>query len=209
MSRKLRVSIVDDDIVVRATMKLMVEHVRRCEVVSTHPSGEDALSVLPAVQPDIVLLDIRMPGKSGIECARELRGLVPAAAIVMVTACLEDALIADAFHAGAIGYLVKPCTTADIARAIENASKGAIHLEGPVSERFAAWIRGSRTRPLPALTEREVEVLALVKDGLSDKEIGDRLGLTPATVKAHLRNILRKLKAKSRSGAVSLYFNYF
>ncbi|HAV62990.1 MAG TPA: hypothetical protein DCY13_11570 [Verrucomicrobiales bacterium] len=202
----LGISIVDDDAAVRSTLKLMVERLSNCRVVSVHPTGDDAVSVIPSVQPDIVLLDIRMPGLSGIDCARQLHAVLPRLSIVMVTACLDDSLVAHAFQAGAIGYLVKPFNQSDIARAIENASQGSIHLEGPVSERFTAWLQGSSRATSSLLTEREVEVLGLIRDGLSDKEVGDQLGLTPATVKSHVRNILSKLNVRSRSGAVSSYF---
>lgn len=187
----------------------MVEHLPGYQVVSSHGSTDDALSVLPGATPEIVLLDIRMPGLSGIECARRLKQKMLDLKIIMVTAYLEDALIAEAFRAGAIGYVVKPFAPDVVASALRNAHLGVIHLEGPVSERFSAWMRERRARPLAVLSEREVEVLSLVKRGLSDKEIASRLSVGETTVKSHIRKILGKLKVTSRSGAVSEYFDYF
>lgn len=209
MGDGVKVSIVDDDVMVRSSLRLIIKRLPRFELVSTHDSALDALSVLTGIKPDIVLLDIRMPAMSGIECARRLLRKLPTTRIIMVTAYLEDALIADAFRAGATGYILKPFTPGTISNALDCATRGAIHLEGPVSERFSAWLRGRRTARLPELSEREVEVLRHVRQGLSDKEIANRLSLSEHTIKSHLRKILGKLNVSSRSGAVSTYFNYF
>jgi DNA-binding NarL/FixJ family response regulator len=206
MGECIRVSIVDDDSVVRSSLRLMIDRLPRYQVVSSHGSADDALSVLPGISPDVVLLDIRMPGLSGIECARLLRQSLPELRIVMVTAHLDDNLIADAFRFGAVGYVTKPFEPKTIADALEHARQGSIHVEGQVSERFLAWMRGRRGGAVPLLSEREVEVLQFVREGLSDKEIAVRLGLSEATVKSHLRSILAKLKVTSRSGAVAAYF---
>lgn len=209
MNQPTRVSIVDDDQVVRTTLRLMIGRLEGFQIVSAHAAADDALEVLPGLAPEIVLLDIRMPGMSGIECARRLRSLLPEVRMVMVTAHLEDALIADAFHAGAIGYVVKPFRPDVIAQALRHARQGVIHLEGTVSERFSVWMRERQTTSLARLTERELEILSQVKVGLADKEIAQQLGISASTVKSHVRKILSKLKTTSRSGAVSKYFGYF
>jgi DNA-binding NarL/FixJ family response regulator len=209
MGDGIRVSIVDDDALVRLSLRVIIERLSRYELVSTHDSALDALSVLPGMKPDIVLLDIRMPGMSGIECARQLIQKLPSAKLMMVTAYLEEALIAEAFRAGAIGYVLKPFTPETIGNALDCAERGVIHLEGVVSERFSAWLRARRSAGSPELSEREVEVLECVRQGMSDKEIAARLSLSEHTVKSHVRKILGKLKTSSRSGAVSIYFSYF
>lgn len=209
MGEPVRVSIVDDDSVVRSSLRLIIDRLPGYQLVSSHDSSADALSVLPGIAPAIVLLDIRMPGQSGIECARQLTRKLPGIKLVMVTAYLEDALIADAFRAGAIGYIVKPFKPKTIAAALDHAYRGVIHLEGAVSERFASWLRDRRLKPLPQLTEREIEVLGCVRQGFSDKEIAGQLSLRETTVKGYIRKILGKLNVSSRSGAVSTYFNSF
>lgn len=209
MPERTRVSIVDDDNVVRTTLRLMIGRLDGFQVVSSHAAAGDALEVLPGLAPEIVLLDIRMPGMSGIECARQLKARLPDVRMVMVTAYIEDALIADAFHAGAIGYVVKPFRPAVIEQALLHARQGAIHLEGVVSERFSGWMRERRISSLARLSERELAVLSQVKVGLSDKEIAQHLAVSESTVKSHVRRILSKLGATSRSGAVSKYFEYF
>jgi len=209
MGKRIRVSIVDDDAVVRTSLRLIIENLPEYELVSSHGSADDALGVLPSLAPAIVLLDVRMPGLSGIECARRLQLQLPEVKIVIITAHLEDALIADAFKAGAVGYLIKPFSPKEIGDALDHVRRGIIHLEGPVAARFSAWMRQRNSRPLVLLSEREVEVLTCVKRGLSDKEIAALLFVSPATIKSHLRKILEKLKVTSRSGAVSAYFDYF
>jgi DNA-binding NarL/FixJ family response regulator len=209
MPEPIRVSIVDDDSVVRTSLRLMIGHLDGYQLVSTHASADDALELLPGLAPAIVLLDVRMPGMSGIACARRLHQVLPEVRIVMVTAYVEDALIADAFRAGAIGYVTKPFRPEVVAQALEHARQGVIHLEGLVSERFSAWMHERSTRPLAVLSERELAVLSRVRRGCSDKEIAHELSLSEPTVKGHIRQILSKLKVNSRSAAVSVYFEYF
>lgn len=209
MNEPTRVSIVDDDSVVRSSLRLMIGRLDNYQLVSSHASADDALELLPGLAPAIVLLDVRMPGMSGITCARRLQLTLPDVRIVMVTAYVEDALIADAFGAGAIGYITKPFRPEKIAQALEHARQGVIHLEGLVSERFSAWMRERSTRPLTVLSERELAVLSRVRRGCSDKEIAHELSVSESTVKGHIRRILSKLKVNSRSAAVSVYFEYF
>lgn len=204
-----QVSIVDDDPSVRTSIRLMVENVKGYSVVSVHDCANDALKGIPDTQPGIVFMDIRMPGKSGIDCTRELKEMVPSLKVVIVTAHLGDALIADAFRAGAIGYVVKPAKPEEISQALDYASRGEIFLRGAVSERFSNWMRNSRRKSMVPMTEREIEVLDGVKEGLSDRELAEKMSVTLPTVKTHIRNILTKLDARSRAHAVSKYFRYF
>lgn len=208
MDDRIRVSVVDDDAVVRSALRLMIANDPGYQVVSIHDSTADALSVIPKVLPAIVLLDIRMPGESGIECARKLMQRLPGLKLVMVTAYLEENLIAEAFQAGAIGYLLKPFNPVAVASALDHARLGVIHLEGAVSERFAAWLRDRRVNPATRLSDREVEVLGGVRRGLTDKEIASQLLLSESTIKTYIRKIFQKLGVSSRSGAVSSYFGY-
>lgn len=209
MESEIKVSIVDDDPSVRMSLRMMIGNVAGFTVASMHADAADAIGNIPAANPSIVFMDIRMPGKSGIECTRDLKKLLPGLRVVMVTAQLADALIADAFHAGAIGYLSKPFAPSDIARALECAQRGDIHLQGMVSERFSAWMQSRRPKPMVQLTEREVEVLTRLRQGLSDKEIAVKMGIQESTIKSHVRHVLAKLGSRSRTQAVSRYFGYF
>lgn len=204
-----KVSIVDDDPSVRMSIRLMVEKVPGYSVVSLHERADHAFAAIPGLRTEIVFMDIRMPGRSGIECTRDLKEIAPDLKIVIVTAHLADALIADAFHAGAIGYVVKPVEPAEIARALDCAKRGEIYLKGAVSERFSNWMQSSRRKPMPMLTEREIEVLNGVKKGLSDREIAEEMAIKESTAKTHVHHILTKLGARSRVHAVSKYFGYF
>jgi len=209
MGSDTKVSIVDDDPAVLMSIRLMVERVSGYSVASTHERAGEALREIPGVNPKIVFMDVRMPGKSGIECTRELKEIMPQLRIVIVTGHLADALIADAFHAGAIGYVIKPVRPAEIRSTLEFAKRGDIYLKGHVSERFSHWMTSRRPRSMARLTEREIMVLDSVKRGLSDREMANELNITESTAKTHVRNILLKLDARSRAHAVSKYFGYF
>lgn len=207
MGNEIRVSIVDDDAVVRSTLRLIVDRLEGYELVSLHASAEDALEVLPGLMPDVALVDIRMPGMSGLECARLLKQLLPQTRVVMVTANVEDAAIAEALRAGAVGYVAKPFTPANIAHALQDACRGVIRLEGVVAERFSSAMQDRRPRPAVVLSDRELAILSRARRGASDKEIADELSLSVSTVKSHMRKIFAKLKARSRSGAITAYFD--
>lgn len=207
MGNQIRVSVVDDDAVVRSTLRLIIERLEGFHVASLHAGAEDALEVLPGVAPDVVLVDIRMPGMSGIDCARRLNELLPDTRIVMVTAHVDDDAIASALRAGAVGYVAKPFAPATIAQALNDAVSGVIRLEGEVAARFSTAMRERRPKPKVALSDREVAILSHAREGLSDKEIADRLSVSVSTVKSHMRRVFGKLKAHSRSGAISAYFD--
>lgn len=209
MGSNTKVSIVDDDPSVRMSIRLMVENVKGFSVVSLHAGADSAIRGIPDIQSEIVFMDVRMPGKSGIECTRELKELVPGLKIVIVTGHLADALIADAFHAGAIGYVVKPVAPKELAHVLDFAKRGDIYLKGAVSERFSNWMQNRRPKSLPELTEREIAVLDGVKEGWSDREIANHMGIKESTAKSHVHHILTKLGARSRAHAVSRYFGYF
>jgi DNA-binding NarL/FixJ family response regulator len=208
MRSSTKVSIVDDDPAVRMSIRLLVDKVKGFSVVSLHDGAETAICGIPEIEPDIVFMDIRMPGKSGIECTRELKELVPKTKVLMLTGHVTDTLIADAFQAGATGYLMKPVGFDEMAHVLEFAKKGDIYLTGTVSERFSKWMRKRRPKNRNTLTSREIEVLNGVKRGWSDREIANHLGIKESTTKSHVHHILDKLDARSRTHAVSVFFDY-
>ena len=174
------------------------------EVVGCASDGAEAVALVDALRPDLVLMDVRMPGMSGLAATRQIAGRHPGVAIVMLTVSEDEDDLFEAIKAGARGYLLKNLEAAQLRSMIEAVGRG----EAAITPATAARIIGELARPPAAasavpdpdhLTEREVEVLELVTAGLRNKEIAARLGISENTAKFHLRNILEKLHAGSRT----------
>lgn len=202
----IRVLIVDDHPVVRSGLVAVLGGEPGLELVGAAASGEEALDLAAALQPDVVLCDLRLgEGLDGVGVTRALRSLTPAAdprdapAVLILTTYDNDSDIARAVLAGAAGYLLKDADTAHIVAGIADAAAGRLvlsaELEGRVVERMA--------RGVPTLSERELDVLRLVADGLANKEIARALFISEGTVKTHLVHAFAKLDADSRTAAVA------
>lgn len=178
------------------------------EVVGCASDGAEAVALVDVLRPDLVLMDVRMPGMSGLAATRQIAGRHPGVAIVMLTVSEDEDDLFEAIKAGARGYLLKNLEAAQLRSMIEAVGRG----EAAITPATAARIIGELARPTAAgsaaggaaadpdhLTEREVEVLELVTAGLRNKEIAARLGISENTAKFHLRNILEKLHAGSRT----------
>jgi len=174
------------------------------EVVGCASDGAEAVALVDALEPELVLMDVRMPGMSGLAATRQIAGRHPGVAIVMLTVSEDEDDLFEAIKAGARGYLLKNLEAAQLRSMIEAVGRG----EAAITPATAARIIGELARPPAAasaaadpdhLTEREVEVLELVTAGLRNKEIAARLGISENTAKFHLRNILEKLHAGSRT----------
>ncbi len=172
------------------------------EVVGTASDGEAAVALCAELRPDLVLMDVRMPGVGGVEATRRIATLLPATPIVMLTVSEDESDLFAAIKAGARGYLLKNLEAAQLRSMIEGVARG----EAAITPATAARILAELQRPDAAvhadpdrLTGRELEVLRLVTAGLRNKEIAARLGISENTVKYHLRNILEKLHAESRT----------
>ncbi|MFZ5854979.1 MAG: response regulator [Chloroflexota bacterium] len=174
------------------------------EVIGCASDGAEAVALVDALHPDLVLMDVRMPGMSGLAATRQIAGRHPGVAIVMLTVSEDEDDLFEAIKAGARGYLLKNLEAAQLRSMIEAVGRG----EAAITPATAARIIGELARPPAAasagpnpdhLTEREVEVLELVTAGLRNKEIAARLGISENTAKFHLRNILDKLHAGSRT----------
>ena len=158
---------------------------------------------LPKLQPDIVLMDIQLPNMSGIECCAQLKQLLPAAQIIMVTVYEATARIFKALRAGACGYLLKRCTPEELISAIREVKQGG----APMSREIARKVIFSFQEPLAAaagvedLSPREKEILELLAEGFPNKQIADRMGVTDGTVRWHLRHVYNKLHVRSRTEA--------
>src|ERR1051325_1350897 len=201
----ISVSIVEDDAGVRSSLAKLIDSSSGFRCLSQHPSAESALLELPKNFPNVILMDINLPGLSGVECVRKLKPLLPASQIIMLTVYQNTEHIFNALAAGATGYLLKQTPPADLLAAIRDVHAGG----SPMSSHIARKIVQSFQKPHPAardtdnLSPRESEVLALLAKGYLYKEIADKLGLTYATVHTHIRHIYEKLHVRSRTEAVA------
>ncbi|MGO4681064.1 response regulator [Microbacterium sp. 2MCAF23] len=195
----IRLIIVDDHPIVRAGIRAVVE-ARGFDVLAEVGTGEEAVTAARELHPDVVLCDLRLgEGMDGVATTAALRALPVAPAVLILTTFDHDAQIVRAVEAGAAGYLLKEVGVEVISRAIVDAAAGSTVPTPGGDERLVAALRAPRVE----LTAREQEVLALVAEGLSNREIAVRLFVTEATVKTHIVHLLDKLGAESRTGAVS------
>ena len=199
---KIRVMIVDDHIVVRSGLSKFLMVSPNLELVAEAGSGEEALQLCGLYLPDVVLMDLMMPGMGGIAATRQIRQRYPNTQVLALTSFSEENLVQGALQAGAIGYLMKNVTAADLACAIRAAYAGKFTLSPEASEVLAQSVIHSV--PGNELSEREREVLRLMVKGLSNNEIAESLFISLGTVKFHVRNIFNKLCVESRVEAVTL-----
>jgi len=199
MSNVIRVMIVDDHPLVRQGLSQLLSADDAFEVVATLESGREALDAVLSRAPDVVLMDVSMPGMDGIAATRELLRRRPATRVVMLTSYAEDETVISAIDAGASGYLLKDAEPEDLLKGVRAAARG----EAPLAPRAARALLGARHRPAnnDHLTPREEEVLALVGQGLANKQIGVQLGISEKTVKAHLTSVYQRIGVFSRTEA--------
>jgi DNA-binding NarL/FixJ family response regulator len=205
----LKVMIVDDHALFRRGLQMVLEQETDIEVVGEAADGHEAVEKAQELMPDVVLMDVRMPKRTGIEATQEIRDLLPHAKILMLTISDEEADLYDAIKAGASGYLLKEISIEEVADAIRSVWAGQSRISPSMASKllteFAAMSKRTdekRQVPAPRLTDREMEVLSLVAEGLNNREIGQRLFISENTVKNHIRNILEKLHLHSRMEAV-------
>jgi NarL family two-component system response regulator LiaR len=203
--KTIRVMLVDDHAVVRSGLSAFLLIYPDLELVGEAESGEEALARVALLRPDVILMDLMMPGMDGVAATRAIRQKYPQIQIVALTSYKEENLIQGALQAGAIGYLLKNVTATELAGAIRSAHAKRMTLS---SEAAQALIQ-SASQSVPAnddLTERERDVLRLMVDGLNNAEIAERLVVSPSTVKFHIGNIFSKLGVDNRVAAVTLAF---
>jgi len=203
----ISVSIVEDDAGVRASLARLIDGAPGFRCLSQHPTAESALQEMPNASPEVVLMDINLPGLSGVECVKRLKPLLPGTQVIMLTVYQNTEHIFKALAAGATGYLLKQTPPAELLDAIRDVRNGG----SPMNSHIARKIVQSFQQPLPAapeanhLSPREAEVLALLAKGFLYKEIADQTGLTYATVHTHIRHIYEKLHVRSRTEAVAMH----
>lgn len=197
----IRVVLVDDHPIVRAGIAGMLAQTDGIEVVGEASNGEEALSVIANTSPDVLLLDLRMPVMNGPTLIRELRNRGSKLGILVLTTYDTDADILRATEAGANGYLLKDTSLDDLIRAIEATNSGDTWLAPSVATQVMKSLHGAS---IEKLSSRELDVLRLVANGLSNKEIAVELNVSPATVKTHLIHVFRKLDVNDRTAAVTV-----
>jgi DNA-binding NarL/FixJ family response regulator len=205
----IRVLVVDDHALFRRGLEMVLGQEQDIEVVGEAADGAEAVDLASALLPDIVLMDVRMPRRSGIEACTAIKDVVPSAKIVMLTISDDEADLYDAIKAGASGYLLKEISIDEVAAAIRSVAGGQSLISPSMASKllteFATMIKKGDERqqvPAPRLTDRELEVLKLVAKGLNNRDIAKELFISENTVKNHIRNILEKLQLHSRMEAV-------
>jgi NarL family two-component system response regulator LiaR len=199
----IRVMLVDDHAVVRSGLAAFLLAFDDLELVAEADSGEKALALCHNAQPDVVLMDLVMPGMNGATATRKLRDQCPDAEVIALTSFKEKELVEGALKAGAIGYLLKNVAADELANAIRKAHAGQSTLAPEVAQ---ALIQATTAEDDVRfdLTEREAEVLSLMVEGMTNPEIADQLVVSRSTVKFHVSNVLSKLGADSRTQAVAI-----
>jgi len=203
MTETIRILIADDHPVVREGLRSLIATKPGMEVVGEAADGVEAVLMARSLQPDVILLDLVMPNKNGIEAIGEIKRENPEARILVLTSFAEDAKVFPAIKAGALGYLLKDSSPQELLQAIRDVYRGRPSLHPTVAGKLMREL-DRPSQPPPAeepLTEREVEVLKLVARGLSNQEIAERLVISEWTVRTHVRNILHKLHLTSRTQA--------
>lgn len=195
----IKILLVDDHGIVRQGLRMYLQMDPDLQVVGEASNGEEAVDQARKLKPDIVLMDILMPGMDGLEATAVIRRELPDTEVIALTSVLDDAVIHQTIRAGAIGYILKDTGSDELCRAIRAAYGGQVQLSRQAAQRMAA-IRDEENL-LQTLTEREMDVLRLVARGRSNKEIALELVIAEKTVKAHVGSILSKLGAASRTQA--------
>jgi DNA-binding NarL/FixJ family response regulator len=203
----ITVSIVEDNEQLRLTLSRVIDRSEGFRCVSHYPSAEEALKDLSRVKPEVVLMDINLPGLNGVECVRRLKQETPGLQIIMLTVYEDTENIFNALAAGAAGYLLKRTKTAELLEAIREVHRGGspmtTHIARKVTQSFLR--SGASSRPTENLSQREQEVLDCLSQGLIYKEIAEKLGISYETVHTYIRRIYEKLQVRTRTEAVAKF----
>ena len=207
MARLVRILIADDHAVVRAGLRALLERQSNLRIIAEAATGEEAITQARECQPDIAILDIRMPGLSGIEACRQILEQVAGCRVIMLTAYAEDELLFAALRAGASGYVLKRMGDNDLIQAVERVSRGENILDPGMTETVFAQLRKSSQAQeklaFKALTARELAILVLVCSGLTNREIALKLYLGEGTIRNYVSQVLGKIGVSNRAGAAA------
>lgn len=209
MTKKKTTIIVDDHPLFREGVKTLIERTPHFKVVGEAGNGQEALAMVKALRPDLVLMDLSLPDQSGIEVTRQIRTFLMDTRVLIVSMHSKVDLITKAFQAGATGYVVKESATEKLVQALEAVSKGEYFLDTSLSQKVVSKLANASAKAsnsadgrYESLTPREQEVLRLLVEGLSAKEIADKLFISPKTVENHRTNIMNKLDIHSTMALV-------
>ena len=201
-SAVIRIVLADDHVTVRQGLKLLIEAQPDMQVVAEASDGSGAVEQARAFKPEVVVMDISMPGVNGLVATRALRAQVPGTAVVILTRHGDDAYLQELLRAGAAGYVLKQSAAAELLQAVRAVAAGGQYLDSTLTARVTAGFVGRKSKglnqPGAALTERESEVLRLIASGYSNKEIAVQLDLSVKTVEVHKANSMRKLGLTGR-----------
>jgi len=216
MTGTVRVLVADDQRVVREGLGTLLALLDGVEVVGAAADGEEAVALALEFQPDVVLMDLRMPRCDGVEATRRLHERAPNVKVLILTTYADDRSVIDALRAGARGYLTKDAGAQEIQRALEQLSQGRAAIDPAVQHHLIDAIttglspaKAEPVTPLPdGLTTREAEVLTLIAQGLSNSEIADRLVVNETTVKSHINHLFAKTGVRDRAQAVTYAYRH-
>ena len=199
----IRVFLLDDHEIVRRGVKDLLELEPDIQVVGEASNAAEALARVPALRPDVAVLDVRLPDGDGVTVCRELRSQMPSLACLMLTSFADDEALFDAILAGASGYVLKQIRGSDLTGAVRAVAAGESLLDPRATAKVMERLRdhASRKDPLAALTEREREILVLIGEGLTNRQIGERIFLAEKTIKNYVSNLLAKLGMQRRTQA--------
>lgn len=201
------ISIVEDDRGTREQLAALLGRTPSFHCVGAYATGEEALQKIPADKPDVVLVDIHLPGMDGIKCVAGLKTRLPELSVLMLTRHDDSDLVFDALRAGASGYLLKKMIAAELVPAIEQVQAGGAPMSMQIARKVVGYFNQAKiSSDLEKLSKREQEVLALLAKGYLYKEIGELLGIGLETVRMNLKHIYQKLHVHSRTEAAAKYF---
>lgn len=205
----ITVAIVEDNDKIRDGLEVLINGSPEFSCVATYETAEDALKYLPGKKPNVVLMDIGLPGMSGIECVEELKKKLPEAQVMMLTVYEDDDRVFRSLVAGATGYVLKNTMPAELFEAIRDLHNGGSPMSSVVARKVVQALKqiGNSSKDLENLSERENEILSSVAKGYRDKEVADKFFISAETVRKHLRNIYQKLHVRSRTEAVLKYLH--
>jgi NarL family two-component system response regulator LiaR len=207
MSDGITALLADDHAIVRQGVRALLETQPDVHVVGEASSGAEAVELCVETAPDVVLMDLLMPGMNGVEATRQIKQVSPRTQVIVLTSYHEDEHVLPALRAGALSYLLKDASPADLLDAVRKAARGETTMSPRVASQLMSALHGGRTSegdPFSELSKRELEVLRLVAEGLSNAAIGEALFISEKTVKSHVGNILSKLHLADRTQAAVL-----
>lgn len=200
------IAIVEDNAIMRKTFRRWIDAAPDFRCVFACATAEEALIEIPRLKPEVVLMDIHLPGESGIACTARLKEELPAVQVIMLTVYRNQELIFQALQAGACGYLLKRSSPDELLKAVAEVRSGGAPMTSEIARMVVeAFQKKPAAIATDGLTQRESEILALLSEGLSNKEIADRVDISYDTVRAHLRHIYEKLHVRGRTEAVMMY----